>query len=386
MIEPSNLSRRTMLKGVAGAGALLASGPLLAACSSGSKSGSAATTSASSSASSSAASSAAASGASSAGSSAASSASSSASGKLDTVTYQLGWKKLAQFGGHFAAIKQGYFEQNGIDAKFLSGGPNIDPIGIVSNGQAMIGDANGSDVLLANSKGIPLTAFATIYQQTPNALMSLESNPVTKLTDMVGKNIGLPVTENSLLKAMLIQAGVDPTKVKMVPVGTDPSVLTSKQVDGYIGYGTQQGLSLQQSGAKVNIVYFSAIGDPDYGNSLFAKTTDITGKADILTRWLKADIAGWKYFTENPEEIAQYTWDQYHNETGAILADEKVSAKAAVPLITSGDAATHGLMWISQASFETVYNLYKTTGTITKPVDYSKVLTQSILLAAGDKA
>jgi ABC-type nitrate/sulfonate/bicarbonate transport system substrate-binding protein len=360
-----------MLKGFVGASALLAGGPLLAACSSSSSSGAAGTT---------AASSAAGSVASSAGSS------SAASGKLDTVTCQLGWKKLAQFGGHFAAIKQGYFVQNGIDAKFLSGGPNIDPLSVVANGQADVGDGNGSDILLANSKGLPLTAFATIYQQTPNALMSLQSNPITKLSDMVGKKIGLPSTENSLLKAMLIQAGVDASKVKMVPVGTDPSILTSKQVDGYIGYGTQQGLSLQQSGAKVNIVYFSQLGDPDYGNALFTKTPNITGKADILTRWLKADIAGWKYFTENPEEIAQYTWDQYHNETGAVLADEKVSAKAAVPLSTSGDAATHGLMWISQSSFETVYNLYKTTGTITKPVDYSKVLTQSILIAAGDKA
>ncbi|HXC76766.1 MAG TPA: ABC transporter substrate-binding protein [Candidatus Acidoferrum sp.] len=355
MTVQTNPSRRTRFRGRLGAGALLAtllvSVSLLSACSSSSKPATAA----------------------------------ASSPKLDTVVYQLGWKKLAQFGGHFAALKEGYFAQQGIDAKFLSGGPNIDPITMVANGQADIGDANGSDILLANSKGIPISTFATIYQQTPNALMSLESNPVTKLTDMVGKTIGLPAAEDPLLKAMLTQAGVDPSKVKMVPVGTDPSVLTSKQVDGYVGYGTEQGLSLQQSGAKVNIKYFSEIGDPDYGNALFAKSDAITAKADLLTRWLKADLAGWKYFTEHPEEIAQYTWDQYHNETGAVLADEKVSAKAAVPLITSGDAATHGLMWISQSAFQTVDELYKTAGMITKPVDFSKLVNQSILIAAGAK-
>lgn len=347
------ITRRAVLKGMFGAGTLLASGSFLAACSS---------------------------------SPTASSTSTGVGGKkLDMVTCQLGWKKLAQFGGHFAAIQQGYFAAEGIDAKFLSGGPNIDPISVVSSGQADLADANGSDVLLANSKGIPITAFATIYQRTPNALMSLASNPVTTLKDMVGKKIGLPTTEQPLLKAMLSRAGVDPSKVTMVPVGTDPSVLTSKQVDGYIGYGTQQGLSLQQSGAKITIVYFSDLGDPDYGNVLFAKADSISGKKEVLTRFLAADIKGWKYFVDHPEETAQYTWDQYHKETGAVLADEKLSAKAAVPLITAGDASTHGLMWINKANFETVYQLYKTAGVITKPVDYDKVMTQDLLVAAGDK-
>jgi ABC-type nitrate/sulfonate/bicarbonate transport system substrate-binding protein len=341
------ISRRTALRGMIGAGGLLASGSLLAACSS-----------------------------------SASSTASAGGKKLDTVVTQLGWKKLAQFGGHFAAVKQGYFTDNGIDAQFLSGGPNIDPVSVVANGQADIGDDNGSDVLLANSKGIPVTAFATIYQQTPNALMSLKANPVTTLADMAGKKIGLPSNEDSLLKAMLTLAGVDASKVTMVPVGTDPSILTSKQVDGYIGYGTEQGLSLTASGAPVNIVYFSKLGDPDYGNALFAKSADIKGKSDLLTRWLRADIAGWQYFVKHPAEIAQYTWDQFHNETGAVLSQEKQSAVAAVPLVTSGEAASHGLMWIDEAVFKKVYTLYKTSGTITKPVDFSQVMTQSILKAA----
>ncbi len=350
------LGRRTLLKGLLGVGAAAAAAPILTACGSSSSSSSAAA------------------------------ATGSAGAKLDKVTFQLGWKKLTQFGGHFAAIQQGYFAANGIEPNFLSGGPNIDPFSVVSGGQAMLGDGNGSDVLLANSKGIPLTAIATIYQQTPNALMSLKSNPVTTLKEMEGKKVGLPTGTQPLLKAMLTKAGVDPKTVTMVPVGTDPSILTSKQVDGYIGYGTQQGLSLQQSGADVNIIYFTDLGNPDYGNAIFATADDVAGKKDVLTRFLKADIAGWKYFTEHPEEVAQYTWDQYHKETGAVLADEKVSGKAAVPLITAGDAKEHGLMWIEEAKFQTVYDLYKLSGTITKPVDISKIMTQDILIAAGDKA
>jgi ABC-type nitrate/sulfonate/bicarbonate transport system substrate-binding protein len=338
-----------MLQGLLGAGALLGSGPLLAACASGSTGTS--TTAAN-------------------------------GAKLDTVVAQLGWKKLSQFGGHFAAIKMGYFTDNGIDAQFLAGGPNIDPVAVVANKQADIGDDNGSGILLSRSKGIPVTAFATIYQQTPNALMSLKSNPVTSLQEMVGKKVGVPNTEKVLIEAMLKKAGVDPGSVSIVPVGTDPSILTSGQVDGYIGYGTQQGVSLEQSGVPVNVVYFSELGDPDYGNAQFALADTIADKGDVLSRWLKADIAGWEYFVEHPEEIAQYTWDQYHKETGAAIEDEKVAAQAAVPLITSGAAADHGLMWIEPAAFKSVYELYETAGKITSPVDLDAVMTQSLLQAA----
>ncbi|MDT3439550.1 MULTISPECIES: ABC transporter substrate-binding protein [unclassified Pseudofrankia] len=346
----STTSRRAVLRGLFGGGALLAAGPLLAACGSDDDS-----------------------------------SSTSAAG-LTTVTCQLGWKKFTQFGGHFAALKNGYFTAEGIDAKFVSGGPNIDPVSVVTSGQADIGDANGSDILLSVSKSIPVMAFATIYQSTPNALMSLESNPVTSLAAMAGKTVGLPTTERPLLSAMLSQAGVDPSTVKMVPVGTDPSILSSKQVDGYIGYGTQQGLSLRQSGVPVTITYFSQLGNPDYGNALFATKKTVEGKKDLLTKWLRADRKGWDYFVKNPEEIAQYTWDQYHNETGAVLADEKESAKAAVPLITGPDTEKHGLMWVDQAAFEKVYDLYKTAGLIEKPVDYAAVMTTDILVGAGATA
>jgi ABC-type nitrate/sulfonate/bicarbonate transport system substrate-binding protein len=305
---------------------------------------------------------------------------------METVTTQLGWKKLAQFGGHFAAVSKGFFAEEGIDAQFLSGGPNIDALSVVASGQAQIGDGNGSDILLAVSKGTPLTCFATIYQQTPNALMSLKSDPITTLQQMSGKTVGLPTGERPLLTAMLSQAGVDPSKVKMVPVGTDPTILTSKQVEGYIGYGTEQGVALQHSGVPVNVTYFGDLGNPDYGNALFATSDAIAQKSDLLTRWLRADMKGWQYFVDHPTETAQLTWNLYHQLTSAVLDNEVASAQVSVPLVNGGAAAQHGLMWVDEPAFERVYNLYKTAGQITAPVDYSKVVTQKILLAAGAKA
>lgn len=305
---------------------------------------------------------------------------------LETVTFQLGWLKLAQFGGHFVALQKGYFKDEGINAQFLSGGSGINGLSLVESGQVMMADANGSDILTAASKGIPLQAFGTIYQSTPNALMSLGKLPLTTMKSLAGHTVGLPNGEQQLITAMLTQAGVNPSSVKLVTVGTDPSVLTSGQVDAYIGYGTEQGLAMKAAGVDVNIVYFDKLGDPDYGNAFFALESTLKHKSDLVSRWMKADLRGWEYFVKHPAAAAKLTWDLYHTQTQAILATEEKSAAAAVPLITGGDAPKHGLLWVDEKAFSSVYKLYKTAGVITGNVNLSSVYTQKFLIAAGDKA
>jgi len=179
---------------------------------------------------------------------------------------------------------------------------------------------------------------------------------------------------------------VDPSTVKMVVVGTDPSVLTSGEVQGYLGYGTEQGLDLKQSGADVHIVYFDQLGDPDYGNAYFALESTLAKKADLVARWMKADLRGWQDFCKYPAAAAKLTWDLYHTQTQAVLANEELSAKASVPLINGGAAAQHGLLWVEEAAFGEVYELYKVAGVITGAVNLSKVFTQKFLIEAGDKA
>lgn len=304
---------------------------------------------------------------------------------LEKVTFQLGWLKLAQFGGHFVALQNGYFKDEGIDAVFLSGGDNIDGLTLVESGQVNMADANGSDVLTAVSKGVPIKSFGTIYQSTPNALMALKKNDLTTLASLKGKTVGLPNGEQQLLQAMFKRAGIDPSDVTLVVVGTDPSVLTSGSVDAYIGYGTEQGLDMQQAGYDVTIVYFDKLGDPDYGNAYFAKSPYLEANPDLVTAWMKADLKGWKDFVADPKGAAKLTWDLYHTQTQAVLKSEMASATVSVPLINGGDAAMHGLLWVDSKAFTEVYELYKTAGIITANVKIPDVYTQQFLIAAGDK-
>ncbi len=305
-----------------------------------------------------------------------------ASGAMTKVGFQLGWKKLVQFGGHFMALDKGYFKEEGIDAEFISGGPGIDAVADVAAGKVMLGDADASGLILARDKGIPVRAFAAIFQRSPFAVMSLKANPVKTLADMVGKKVGLPDGYRPQLTALLTGAGLDPSKVTFVPVGFDPAVLSTKQVDAYLGYATSQGVALQTSGVDVDIAYLADLGDKGYGNAFFATEDTITKQAVVLAKWLKADLKGWQFAVDNPVDMAKRVVELYGKEAGSELEPETGSAKAQAELI-KGNA--NGLLWIDAAVFDATAKFAVTTGAVKKTIPSAESMTDSILKAATGK-
>lgn len=305
-----------------------------------------------------------------------------ATGAMTKVGFQLGWKKLVQFGGHFMALDKGYFKEEGIDAEFISGGPGIDAVADVAAGKVMLGDADASGLILARDKGIPVRAFAAIFQRSPFAVMSLKANPVKTLADMVGKKVGLPDGYRPQLTALLTGAGVDPDKVTFVPVGFDPAVLSTKQVDAYLGYATSQGVALQTTGVDIDIAYLADLGDKGYGNAFFATEDTITKQADVLAKWLRADLKGWQFAVDNPVDMAKRVVELYGKEAGSELEPETGSAKAQAELIKGNP---NGLLWIDAAVFDATAKFAVTTKAVTKTIPSSESMTDAILKAATGK-
>jgi ABC-type nitrate/sulfonate/bicarbonate transport system substrate-binding protein len=300
---------------------------------------------------------------------------------VQSLTLQLAWLRIVQFGGHFVADEKGYFQDEGIDAEFLAGGPGIDAVVDVAAGKVPIGCSDTASLILARDKGIPVKAFGTIFQQDPFSLISLETNPVLTLQDMVGKTVGVPDVYKPTLLALLIGAGIDEDSVDIVPVGIDPSILTNEQVDGYMGSATAQGVQLQNRGFDVNIVSVTDLGDASYGNCFFVLDETFENEKESLINWLRADTKGWEFAVNNPEETARLTFELYGVESGVKLEDELVSAERQVPYITAGDGEAKGVCWIDPARWDTVATNLVNAGAIEEAIPAEEVMTQEILQA-----
>jgi NitT/TauT family transport system substrate-binding protein len=304
---------------------------------------------------------------------------------LDQFIHQLGWIKSIQFGGHFAAIDQGYFADEGIDAVFEAGGPGSDGTAAVAAGQVMTSDGDVESTVRSRINGIPVKAFAAIMQKAPGAIMSLASKPINTLADFPGKTIALPNATRPQLDALLKAAGLDPASVTYVPVGTDPGILAAGQVDGYYGWATNQGVMLKMRGVDLVTAYMNDLGLPGYAGVIYATDDSIDGKADLIVRWLKAEIKGWQWFLDNPEEMAKLMVEKY-GQRGLDLEQQTVEAGVYKDFIPVGDAAKHGLLWIEPSVFQQGIDFSVAAGDIEAgAVSVDDVVTQKLIAAAHGK-
>ena len=300
----------------------------------------------------------------------------------DKFVHQLGWVKSIQFGGHFAAIEHGYFAEENIEAEFLSGGPGTDPHGTVISGKANTSDDAVPAIVLLRAKGVPIKGFAAIMQRAPDSIMSLAETPIRSIEDFVGKTIAMPSSVRPQMNALIKRAGVKQSDVRFVPVGTDPGILPAKQVDGYYGWASNQGVMLMARGVDIHIAYLDELGAPGYAGVLFADEKNLEENFDLFVRWLRADIKGWHWHLENPEEMAQLMVDK-HGQKGLDLRMQTIESNLMHEIVNIGAAREKGLLWAEPDVFAAGIEFAKESGAL--PADSNitpdDVLTQDVLKA-----
>ena len=128
------------------------------------------------------------------------------------LSFQLSWIKSIQYGGYFGGLDIGSFKAAGVDATFVSGGPNMDPVANVAAGNSQLGDRPAGALLLARDHDIPIRIIGAVFQKSPYSVISLASKPIATVKDMVGKTIAAPTSGRPLLVYLLQSAGLDPAR------------------------------------------------------------------------------------------------------------------------------------------------------------------------------
>lgn len=299
---------------------------------------------------------------------------------LTKVTFQLSWIRSIQYGGLFAAQELGYFREVGIEPEWQPGGPNIDAVATVAAGRALIGDRPSDQLVIARGRGIPVKIIAAMFNRSPSAVMSLKRAPIRSLADMVGKTIAIPGGARPVVVNLMRNAGIDANRVNFVPVGTDPGILASGQVDGYVGLSTNQGVMLQARGVEVEFLHLSDLGSNLYGGAIYVTDAVLARERDLLVRFLRAATRGFRKMVEDPEQVARWTVEKYA-APGLDLATQTREAVASIPYIRGGEAATNGLLWVEPGFVEGSITMAVATGIAPRAFPVSDLVDQSLMRA-----
>ena len=92
-------------------------------------------------------------------------------------------------------------------------------------------------------------------------------------------------------------------------------------------------------------------------------TRTIEERGDLLIRWLRAEIKGWQWHLENPEEMAELMVSTY-GQRGLDLEAQTVESRLMADFVPIGGAAENGLLWVDPEVFQQGIDFEIATGGI----------------------
>lgn len=226
---------------------------------------------------------------------------------LKPITVQVNWNHQFEFAGFYAAIKQGYYREAGLDVTVKSWKPGIYGVDEVVNGKADF--ATGYTSIIADyARGAPISIVMTSFQFSPMVLISHE--PVLSLEQLSGKKV--MHYGNMQIKALIKKANaVISEPVKELASTGNLQDFIDKKTDLYAAYNTNEPFRLRKEGVPFFVLDPKTYGIQSYGDLVFTSQKMVKESPKLVSDFKKATIKGWQYAIENQEVMVDYIIENY---------------------------------------------------------------------------
>jgi len=292
----------------------------------------------------------------------------------DQITVRLKWLHQAQFAGLYAAVEKGFYEQENLEVILVPYSYEEQPIDMVIEGKSEFGIIGGNLIIQARADGLPVTTIGVIYQKNPLCCYSLKESGIIKPQDFIGKTIGLKPGENTQSYYVMIKkAGLDRNQMNEVQIGYGVDELISGITDVSTGFSVNEPHRVIEAGHDVDVMLFADYGVDVYADTLFTSEEIINSAPELVERFLRATIRGWRYAIENEEEIVDITLEYVTDST---RSHEEYMLEQSIPLIHTG---TSPIGWMEKEKWQYGQDILLQTGSMEKEIDIDEAFTMQFL-------
>ena len=240
----------------------------------------------------------------------------SAQDELVPVNLQLQWVAQSQFAGYYAAVAEGFFEEEGLDVTILEGAVEIVPQQVVASGDAQFGIAWVPKVLESREAGADLVNIGQVFQRSGTLQVSFVDTGIESVEDFEGMRIGTWGfgNEHELFAAMRA-VDIDPDNTDDVTIVQQPfdmSLLINGEVDAaqamiYNEYAQVLETVDPDTGElmftpdDLNVIDFNDVGTAMLQDHIFANGEWLAeeGNAEIAVAFLRGAFRGWIFCRDN---------------------------------------------------------------------------------------
>lgn len=262
------------------------------------------------------------------------------------INFQLSWLHSVQFGGSYIAAKRGYWSEQGLSVSLTQGGPNAPVEPPVVSGTALMGISAADYTAAAVAQGAPFKIIAVAMQKNPFAIASLDTNPVNEPADLIGKKIGMAVSNTPVLQALCTINGIDIDQIETVPTQYDPAPLVSGQVDCLLCWETDLPVAMNVQGVANTTMLMADYGYAVHSQTYIATEDSIANRRSDLVALLKGEVMGWNDYLTDTDAASELTVEMFP-DAGLDPATQALQARRQVPLMFSQLTETNGFGWFT---------------------------------------
>lgn len=276
---------------------------------------------------------------------------------LTKVVFSLDFIPLGRHAPWYAALAEGYYKDEGLDVSIIPAQGTAQVIQAVESGTANIGFVDVPSVVIARGNGSKLKMVAVNYGKAPYAIFSLSTGAnVTQPKQLEGLNLGSGAGSFTpkVIQGFMAQKGLDPSKLTISNVAPPAraTTLMSGQIPAIEFFVmAKPGLegAAKTANAELRTLLLADHGLELYGNGIAATEDYLAKNADVVKRFVRASLKGWKFAMSNPERAAA---DQVQSvptlKPEGIIAEIKVVADLAV----TDETKKNGLGWFDPAKMK----------------------------------
>ncbi|MFA5770120.1 MAG: ABC transporter substrate-binding protein [Patescibacteria group bacterium] len=225
------------------------------------------------------------------------------------VTVLLDWFPNTNHTGIYVAREKGYFSAENLDVTILQPGEGENNQ-IVAAGKADFGVSSQESVIQARVAGMPLVSIGAIIQHNTSAFASLEKTDIKTVKDFEDKRYGgwgSPI-EETVIKAVMSEAGADYSKVKNITIGeTDFFKTIGRDSDfQWIFYGWD-GVEAKRQGIRLNTIMLKDLNPilDYYTPVIVTNENHVKNQKELVKKFMRAVSQGYEFSIKNPDQASE---------------------------------------------------------------------------------
>src|SRR5262245_16957012 len=249
------------------------------------------------------------------------------------ATLVLDFTPNAVHSGIYAARRQGYYRDEGIELTVRQPGESTDAPKLLEAGRADLAILDIHDLGIARERGLESVGVMPLVQRPLAAVIATAGKGVARPRDLEGRTVGvtgLP-SDEAVVDSEVSADGGDPTNVRRLTIGFNAiSSLASGKVDGATGFWNAEGVALRRRGVPIRIFKVDEHGAPPYPELiLVASRGTLEDKPRLVASAVAATRRGYRFAVAHPQralddllaEVPSLDRGEQAAQLGALLPD-----------------------------------------------------------------